>query len=139
VAIRRIVCRIATAFTVAGGLGLASAPIAAALPRLCGTLIGVVSSWYDQWQYSDDHYGTDDCGKLSHRSTGCESASPGTQFDNVCDVEHPDGSWVSLADVDQPTVPGHTLDRPPSSRGGVPTGHRCRAGHGWAAPTRRLL
>jgi hypothetical protein len=60
VAIRQIVGGALAAAAIAGGVGLVSAPNAAALPRGCGTLINVVSSWYDQWQYSEANYGTDD-------------------------------------------------------------------------------
>ncbi len=59
-AIRRIVGGVLAAAAIAGGVGLISAPTAAALPRQCGTLISVVSSWYDQWQYSEVNYGEND-------------------------------------------------------------------------------
>ena len=58
--IRRIVGAVLAAAAIAGGVGLVSAPDAAALPRQCGTLIDVVSSWYDQWQYSEANYGAND-------------------------------------------------------------------------------
>ncbi len=58
--IRRIVGAVLAAAAIAGGVGLVSAPDAAALPRQCGTLINVVSSWYDQWQYSEANYGVND-------------------------------------------------------------------------------
>ena len=59
-AIRRIVGGVLAAAAIAGGVGFVSAPTAAALPRQCGTLINEVSSWYDQWQYSEANYGADD-------------------------------------------------------------------------------
>jgi len=60
VAIRRIVGGVLAAAAIAGGVGLVSAPTAAAQPRQCGTLIGVVSAWYDQYNYSYDNYGAND-------------------------------------------------------------------------------
>ena len=58
--IRRIVGSALMVAALAGGVGIVAAPSAAALPRQCGTLITVVESWHNQYEWSLSAYGADD-------------------------------------------------------------------------------
>jgi hypothetical protein len=58
-AIRQIVVSALAVAAIAGG-GVAAAPSAFALPRQCGLLVGVEMSWWDQYLYSNDNYGSTD-------------------------------------------------------------------------------
>jgi hypothetical protein len=60
VVIRRIVGSAMAAAALAGGVGVLAAPNAAALPIQCGSLINVVQSWHQQWEYDVANYGEND-------------------------------------------------------------------------------
>jgi hypothetical protein len=58
--IRRIVGTALAAAALAGAVGVAVAPNAAAQPRQCSRYITVVESWHDQYEWSMATYGAND-------------------------------------------------------------------------------
>jgi hypothetical protein len=60
VVIRRIVGSALASAALAAAVGVLAEPTAAALPRQCNSLIIVVQSWHDQWEWDVANYGESD-------------------------------------------------------------------------------